>query len=469
MTRAMEKPRWASLVFVACLASFGCVDLSRPYPSGVDGRGDMGDGAVATEAGGQSDRPSDGSGTETNPKVDSDASAGDSLPPTPDGPVVDANGSIDVPASGPQPNGQPCSSGSGCSSGICADGVCCNSACTGVCEACNTEIPGTCAPIPAGVDPADECAQDAVATCQRDGACNGARACRLYVTGSVCASATCSSGTESPLRRCDGNGTCATSQPRACAPFACGANACNTTCVTSADCVAGSTCIGGACGTNVGLQLYWNFDEATGTQATDLSGQARHGTYSGNSALPTPSTTVPTLQFANPRSRVFTTAARTQVRLRSVPLTLLAANNMTLSVWFRATSITDPSGYSEMLSLADGYALVMKPNMLSFSKRTGNQSYTGPNLNGTSYLDGQWHHLAGVATTAGMTLYLDGVARATSPSTVSVSYNLPLDFLVGADMDASFGAYFAGNLDEVRVYTRALSAAEVAALAAGGR
>lgn len=55
--------------------------------------------------------------------------------------------------------GDSCAVSSQCQSGLsCVDGVCCSSACTGLCEACN--VPGsvgTCAPVPAGQDPASEC------------------------------------------------------------------------------------------------------------------------------------------------------------------------------------------------------------------------------------------------------------------------------------------------------------------------
>jgi hypothetical protein len=81
-------------------------------------------------------------------------------------------------------NGQPCSDGAQCQSGTCVDGVCCSGPCPGLCVACN--VPGslgTCAPVSAGQDPADECPQDPVATCGRDGTCNGQRACARYREG----------------------------------------------------------------------------------------------------------------------------------------------------------------------------------------------------------------------------------------------------------------------------------------------
>lgn len=67
-------------------------------------------------------------------------------------------------------NGATCASASECQSNFCVDGVCCNTACTGTCQACNVAGSlGTCANIPNGQDPANECAGTLV--------CNGAGAC----------------------------------------------------------------------------------------------------------------------------------------------------------------------------------------------------------------------------------------------------------------------------------------------------
>jgi hypothetical protein len=69
-------------------------------------------------------------------------------------------------------NGVMCTQNQECLSGNCVDGVCCSTAtCAGLCKACNTPgSPGACANIPAGQDPANECAGALV--------CNGAGACQ---------------------------------------------------------------------------------------------------------------------------------------------------------------------------------------------------------------------------------------------------------------------------------------------------
>ncbi|MFG2476010.1 exo-alpha-sialidase [Streptomyces fagopyri] len=78
--------------------------------------------------------------------------------------------------------------------------------------------------------------------------------------------------------------------------------------------------------------------------------------------------------------------------------------------------------------------------------------------------DGRWHHLvlrrdrgAGL-----LTVFVDGTSVSTADVPGSVSRNSPFGVHVGQRMDSR--AYFAGAIDEVRVYDRALSDAELSAV-----
>lgn len=67
--------------------------------------------------------------------------------------------------------------GTECLSGNCVDGVCCNTVCNGTCVGCAVSgSVGVCTNIPAGTDPANECA----------GVCNGNGACTQCVVASDC-------------------------------------------------------------------------------------------------------------------------------------------------------------------------------------------------------------------------------------------------------------------------------------------
>jgi hypothetical protein len=144
--------------------------------------------------------------------------------------------------------GVACSGSNQCQTGFCVDGVCCETACVSLCTTCNLSgNPGYCLPVPAGQDPKNSCAQDLVSTCGRDGTCDGNGGCRLWPDGTACASPTCTTGTASNARTCNGTGTCRAMTTQKCAPFGCSGSACATKCSASTDCDANAYCNGGTC------------------------------------------------------------------------------------------------------------------------------------------------------------------------------------------------------------------------------
>ncbi|MGY1814260.1 PKD domain-containing protein [Blastococcus sp. SYSU D00820] len=84
-----------------------------------------------------------------------------------------------------------------------------------------------------------------------------------------------------------------------------------------------------------------------------------------------------------------------------------------------------------------------------------------------SYNDGRWHHVAATMSPSGMALYVDGVLVGSRTDTTSgLSYNGYLR--VGSDAAMGGSSTFSGRIDEVALYPTALSAAQIAAHAAGG-
>ena len=153
---------------------------------------------------------------------------------------------------GKKPNGATCAIATECNSGVCAQGVCCATACAGTCKSCALSgSAGTCANVPAGQTPtpATQCIDGGATACGNDGTCNGNGACRTYVSGTLCAGATCNSATYTAARLCDGAGTCASASSSSCGVYVCDASAkvCKTTCSTNADCASPNICNGGTC------------------------------------------------------------------------------------------------------------------------------------------------------------------------------------------------------------------------------
>ncbi|WP_448621152.1 PKD domain-containing protein [Geodermatophilus sp. URMC 65] len=79
-----------------------------------------------------------------------------------------------------------------------------------------------------------------------------------------------------------------------------------------------------------------------------------------------------------------------------------------------------------------------------------------------AFNDGRWHHVAGTLSPSGLALYVDG-ALVSSRTDVTTANPITGYWRVGGDTSWATGLdWFAGQIDEVAVYSRALSAAEMA-------
>jgi hypothetical protein len=234
-------------------------------------------------------------------------------------------------------------------------------------------------------------------------------------------------------------------------------------------------------GGGAGLALRWRFDEEEGAEAVDSSGNGWTGTYTGDMGIPSPAAEVPPrLMFANPHSRAFDSSQRQAVHLGPMPPALRADNELTVSAWYRATGIDAPAvdaagapSGAEVVSGGNQYILRLRVAQVEFTKRVMGPAAPafaqclGPAEN---HLDGSWHHLVGVSSPQGLKVYLDGTERCSSTSanaTRPIFYDQGPDLWVGRHGNNQTNWDFGGNLDDVRIYTRALSAEEIAALARG--
>jgi hypothetical protein len=213
---------------------------------------------------------------------------------------------------------------------------------------------------------------------------------------------------------------------------------------------------------NDGLIGYWKLDESS-SPAIDYSGYGNDLPWQSSA---TSSATVPTLAFADAKSLQLS-GATTDAALTTLPASVQVSLPITLSGWYSATT-TDSSG-GDIISAGDSYVLRLTPTGANCAKYTGS---TWVNLNASvaTALNGSWHHLACVIATTGMTIYFDGASVASNADTTAISYALG-----GSSRTLSIGRHgngqtvydFTGNIDEVRIYNRALTQAQITALAAG--
>jgi len=140
-------------------------------------------------------------------------------------------------------------------------------------------------------------------------------------------------------------------------------------------------------------------------------------------------------------------------------LTFNGTNSFTVSVWFQAQTKSGWGGIvTKGRNTSPWYGIWRDPDgPRLFSGSAETWPPTEPVLT-----DGVWHHAAIVqdATNATYTVYCDGVD-------MLVPFNIPAttgagDLWIGG---ADNGEYFKGLIDEVRIYDRALSVAEISNLA----
>ena len=150
---------------------------------------------------------------------------------------------------------------------------------------------------------------------------------------------------------------------------------------------------------------------------------------------------------------------------------LAASNALSVAGWARRASA--PAGWHQLVSRqqtttnTDQFLLGFQGATPNFGVRT--PSGTTKAGSGSVPL-GQWVHLAGTYNGNRVILYVNGVERARVAKTGAlVASSRPV--LLGANAngtDPLAGSEFlAGGLDEVRLFSRALTANEVAALASG--
>jgi hypothetical protein len=186
-------------------------------------------------------------------------------------------------------------------------------------------------------------------------------------------------------------------------------------------------------------------------------------------SIPTTSTLVPPVLFPDPRSRLFNKNNREAVRLAPMPTAIKPTTALTVSLWFRTntTDVGESTPSSEMLSAGDSYILRVRSDGIEFSIDAVSPGRQKCQMNVTTQLNNGWHHVAGVLTPTGLRGYFDGVESCFLPGNLTIAYDLGTELFVGRHGDGDLGYDYEGNHDEVRIYNRSLSAAEILRLAQG--
>jgi len=200
--------------------------------------------------------------------------------------------------------------------------------------------------------------------------------------------------------------------------------------------------------TNPDLVGWWTFDEGAGKTAIDFSGHGNDGTLGGG-VTRIDGVVGGALQLAN--GYVIIDAVANDIK----------STNLSLSAWIKTTQ----SGTGYVFGGNDSSG----GHPLLFGIASGG-IYVYDDATGTTYPpavnDNQWHMITYVRSGGTGYVYLDGVQTATYSSTFSLS-TVTL-WSIGMEWDPpSPSDFFNGSVDDVRIYNKSLTAAEVKELMRG--
>ena len=232
---------------------------------------------------------------------------------------------------------------------------------------------------------------------------------------------------------------------------------------------------------NEGLFGYWKLDELV-PPSVDSSGSGSDGTWPNGA---TPSTDLPPVTFTDLRSLQFDgTNQHVQVPRSYV---LEPGNTFTVMCWMKRNgNATETTRWAALFRKAwmnntgptwGSYALQLPMNDYSqIAFGTGHAAGIQDLFSPTGTIPDQtWLHVCGVYDPAGAApqkrLYIDGTMVVSETRTDAIVYDTSSpsgDFFIGVAHPTS-GEFFDGWIDEVRLYNRALSDADIASIAAGNR
>jgi len=228
---------------------------------------------------------------------------------------------------------------------------------------------------------------------------------------------------------------------------------------------------------------HWTFDAGTGTTATDFSGNSRNGTLqAGHSKWGAGAATWVEDRYGNAGKALhFDKGANVEIPYA----TALNPESMTISLWVKG-DVVDPiwaNNYMVSLNRWNGFKFQLqganKPFMTVKADVDGSAdpAYYDRDNESPTLDQAQWYHIAVTFGGGEMTFYVNGTEVKrwdNTPGTAISISDTPVGLTIGQDLPTSiystddtspyfvdWGGYFIGNMDEVRMYNKVLSAVQV--------
>jgi hypothetical protein len=214
-----------------------------------------------------------------------------------------------------------------------------------------------------------------------------------------------------------------------------------------------------------GLVGYWNFDDGAGTNANDASDQNNDGTLTTMD----PNTDWVSGKAGNGGALDFDGSDDYVSVTNETNFDFERTDSFSMFVWINQDASADNTIVGKMSDTAPntGFEIRTTSDKIRAILRNDNSPANQIIVDSTSAISSsQWYHVGftydGSSAASGVIVYIDGVAETPSvvSDTLSATILHNLNFTIGNRSDGT-GAVWNGKIDEVRVYNRALSAAEI--------
>jgi len=208
----------------------------------------------------------------------------------------------------------------------------------------------------------------------------------------------------------------------------------------------------------------WTLDDGAGTIAADSSGNGNDGVLIGE----------PLWVAGIIGGALELDGVDDYVDCGNPSMLDFGTGDFTISAWINLTAIERATVYAKGGDNSGGirYTLAMgEANDNQMTLTTDDNSSKVQARGGTVVNDGAWHHVVGMRAGTVSMVYVDGILDGSIdlPEGYDLSGASQHNALIGAitsNTDGSLEKLFAGIIDDVRIYDRALSADEVSELAA---
>jgi prepilin-type N-terminal cleavage/methylation domain-containing protein len=211
-----------------------------------------------------------------------------------------------------------------------------------------------------------------------------------------------------------------------------------------------------------GLVGYWPMDEGAGSSTQDMSGNGNTGTWSG--------TPVGTNNTYYTQGKIGSYAGMWSPYISgnstyiNVPIdTSLEPSQVTVSEWVNQPANMQPGYRWTGIQYGTGYYIIIDQTSLTWNIQCGSSCGVGVGATIPAY--NSWYLLTGTWDGHTADIYVNGKPISSSTAAGSLTYVSPT-FSIGKNGNAAASAV---SLDDVRIYNRALSAAEIQALYNAGK